>query len=192
MPQLTLHPAVQPMWPTRRAVAAVCLVLGLCAVGGPLAARTRNRAPDPARAVSAEVYTGRGYEIARTPNASQKDCQAATSDFEKLSGADFLLTETCHRGAPNGPLRTLRAKARIASLADNTRFRLSFFGGLVHQEYWILDHADDDSWLIMATPGGNYVWIMARRPALSPATLAAATARVAALGYAPDTLQFKG
>jgi apolipoprotein D and lipocalin family protein len=61
---------------------------------------------------------------------------------------------------------------------------MGFFGGLVHQEYWILDHADDGAWAIMATPGGNYVWLLARRPVLAPAVMAAALARVRQLGYA--------
>jgi apolipoprotein D and lipocalin family protein len=67
---------------------------------------------------------------------------------------------------------------------------MSFFGGLVHQEYWILDHADDDSWALMGTPGGNYVWLLSRRPAMPPASLAAALARAESLGYTPSRLMY--
>jgi apolipoprotein D and lipocalin family protein len=35
----------------------------------------------------------------------------------------------------------------------------------------------------MATPGGNYVWLLSRRPALSEAAREAAIARIRALGY---------
>ena len=100
--------------------------------------------------------------------------------------------ESCRRGGPDGSVKTLRARAKIISPRDNTRFRMSFFGGLVHQEYWVLDHADDNSWLIMATPGGNFVWLMARRPNLSTAALAAATAKVAGFGYPPGRLIYGG
>ena len=65
---------------------------------------------------------------------------------------------------------------------------MSFFGGLVHQDYWILDHADDNSWLVMGTPGGNFVWLLSRRPALPPAELAAALGHVGALGYSTARL----
>jgi len=41
-----------------------------------------------------------------------------------------------------------------------------------------LDRADDDSWAVMATPGGNYVWLLSRRPSLPPKVEAAALARV--------------
>ena len=168
--------------------AILCVSLAVLAAGPAGAAR----APNPARPESADVYSGRWYEVARTPNKLQKDCQQDTTDFEGYSDGAFAVVESCHRGGPEGPLKTLRARAKILSPGDNTRFRMSFFGGLVHQEYWVLDHAEDNSWLIMATPGGNYVWLMARRSSLPKAALATATARVAWLGYPAGRLIYGG
>lgn len=162
--------------------------LGACALAAPTMAPAA--APKPLRPVSSDVYSGRWYEIARTPNTLQKDCEGATSDFLGWSDGAFTVVDTCHHGTPAGPAKVIRARAKIVSPQDNTRFRVSFFGGLVHQEYWILDHADDGGWAIMATPGGNYVWLLSRRPVLSASVRAAALARVAALGYAPSRLIF--
>jgi apolipoprotein D and lipocalin family protein len=142
----------------------------------------------PVRPVSADLYTGRWYEIARTPNTMQKDCQGPTTDFVAGSGGDFAAVETCHRGDPSGPAKIIRVKARILHPPDNTRFRMSYLGGLVHQEYWIIDHADDNGWAVMGTPGGNYVWLLSRRPSLPPAVLAAALGRMESLGYAKSRL----
>lgn len=167
----------------RRALSGLALIATLVTAGAAVA-----WAPPPARPISEDIYSGRWYEIARTPNNMQKDCQAPTSDFTSWSGGEFLFTETCHRGTVDGPLKVVRARARLLRPGDNTRFRVSFFGGLVRQEYWILDHADDNSWLILATPGGNFVWLLARRPSLPGASLAAATSRAASLGYAPSRL----
>ncbi len=147
-------------------------------------------APAPLRPVPADLYSGRWYEIARTPNLAQKDCEGPTSDFEGWSDGTFIVVNTCHKGGPKGETRVIRAKAKIINPGDNTRFRVSFFGGLVHQEYWILDHADDDSWALMATPGGRYVWLLCRRPAMAPGSLAAAIARAGALGYATSRLVY--
>jgi apolipoprotein D and lipocalin family protein len=140
-------------------------------------------APAPAKAVPASLYSGRWYEIARTPNTLQRDCEGATSDFADFTGAAFEVIDTCHAGSPTGPAKVLRAKARMLAGSENTRFRMGFFGGLVHQEYWILDHADDGAWAIMATPGGNYAWLLARRAILPPAVMEAAMARIHQLGY---------
>ena len=67
---------------------------------------------------------------------------------------------------------------------------MRFMGGLITQEYWILDHADDNAWAIMATPGGHFVWVLARRPALEPALRAQVLGRVRALGYDVSRLMF--
>lgn len=169
-----------------RSVRPWVLAAGLLAA----APAARAMAHFPVRPVSADLYSGRWYEIARTPNTMQKHCQGATSDFRGLSAGTFTLVETCHRRTADGKAKVTRARGKIVSTSENTRFRISFFGGLIHQEYWILDHADDNSWAVMATPGGHYAWLLSRRPVLPAPVLAAALARVGALGYAPSRLVF--
>jgi apolipoprotein D and lipocalin family protein len=149
-------------------------------------------APPPAKPVSRDVYAGRWYEIARTPNRMQRDCQSPTTDFQAREDTDFTIVETCHRGPSGAVSRTLTARARILTPDDNTRFRLSFLGGLIHQEYWILDHAADNSWLLMGTPGGHFVWLLSRNPSLPPALLATAIGRAGSLGYPLAKLIYPG
>ncbi len=147
-------------------------------------------APQPVKAVAPTLFSGRWYEIARTPNMMQKDCQGSTSEFSGWSNGEFHVLQTCHEGAPLGPAKTVNAKARIIPASGNAKMKMMFFGGMVSQEYWILDHADDNAWAIMGTPGGRYVWLMSRRPVLDPATKAAALQRVHALGYDLSHLAF--
>ena len=159
------------------AVRALCLLFFL--VAPPAFAG----AVPPAKAVPESLYSGRWYEIARTPNSMQRACLGATSDFEGFSNGAFSVVDTCHEGSLTGPAKVLKAHAKMIAGSDNTRFRMAFFGGLIHQEYWILDHAGDGDWAIMATPGGHYAWLLARHPALPPAEMSAAMARLRQLGY---------
>lgn len=145
--------------------------------GGALAA-----ARPPAKPVAAEFYKGRWYEIARTPNAGQRNCQAPTTDFT-LQGAAFKVRQVCHRGSPLGEEKVFTTNGRIIDGSQNTRFTMSFLGGLRKQEYWVLDCAADGSWAIMATPGGNYVWLISRVADMPVATKAVALERVKELGY---------
>jgi apolipoprotein D and lipocalin family protein len=151
-----------------------------CAIATPALA---GRAPQPTKPVAPTVFSGRWYEIARMPNLMQKDCQGSSSDFSGWAGGAFSVIQTCHKGTPQGPAQTFNAKARILPASGNAKMKMSFMGGLLSQEYWILDHADDNNWAIMATPGGNYVWVLSRRPVLDPATRTAALQRVRTLGY---------
>lgn len=151
-------------------------------------------APPPARAVSATFYSGRWYEIARVPNFGQRDCQAPVTQFTPLGGkgdvafisstGEFAVSQVCRKGSPKGPPKTFSTKGRILPGGRNARFEMTFLGGMKTQEYWILDTAPDGGWAIMATPGGNYVWLLSRKAVMSEAAKAAAVARIRALGYA--------
>lgn len=139
-------------------------------------------APPPAKPVSADFYSGRWYEIARTPNAGQRNCEAPTTDFT-AEGTSFKVRQVCHRGSPLGEEKVFTTTGRIIDGSQNTRFTMSFLGGLKKQEYWVLDCANDHSWAIMATPGGNFVWLISRKPDMPASTKAVALERVKALGY---------
>jgi len=164
-------------------------LLGVLAASALASGVALAAAKPPAKAVPAEFYSGRWYEIARTPNAGQRNCQAPTTDFaastgKDRTGASFSVRQVCRRGSPLGPEKVFTTSGRILPDSRNTRFTLSFLGGLKKQEYWVLDRAADGSWAIMATPGGNYVWLLSRQAVMAPAAKAQAMERVKALGYA--------
>lgn len=139
-------------------------------------------APQPAHPISVSFYSGTWYEIARTPNGNQKDCQAPTSQFTSAAGGKYLMTQTCRKGSPSGAAKVFKAEGQIVPGSGNAKFKARFFG-VVNQEYWILDASAEGGWAIMATPGGNYVWLMSRKAVMAPAAKAAAIARIKALGY---------
>ncbi len=163
-------------------------LLGVLAAGALTSSLALAAAKPPAKPVPVEFYSGRWYEIARTPNAGQRNCQAPTTDFAASSARDgasarFSVRQVCHRGSPLGPEKVFTTTGRILPGSQNTRFTLSFLGGLKKQEYWVLDRAADGSWAIMATPGGNYVWLISRTPDMPVSTKAVALERVKDLGY---------
>lgn len=158
---------------------SISIAVSLLAVTGALAA-----AKPPAKAIPASFYSGKWYEIARTPNAGQRDCEAPTTEFTGKGSDSFSVHQVCRRGSASGAAKAFDTTGKILGGSQNTRFTMSFLGGLKKQEYWVLDCADDHSWAIMATPGGNYVWLLARHPVLSEGVKAQALARVKSLGYA--------
>ncbi len=145
-------------------------------------------APQPAKPIPAALYSGRWYEIARTPNARERGCKGATSEFSGMANGAFVVTDTCRRSS--GPPRVTTVKAAIVPGSRNAKFRMSLLGGLIRPEFWILDAAQSGAWAIMGTSGGHYVWVLSRQARMTPADRAGALARVAALGYPTAKLEY--
>jgi apolipoprotein D and lipocalin family protein len=171
---------------------AVCLSCG--ALGWGAAASATPQPPKavvaPTKPVAANLYTGRWYEIARTPNRMQADCQGATTEFSGWAGGAFKAVQTCHKGDATGPAQVTKVDGKVLPASQNAKMQLAMLGGLISQEYWILDHADDNRWLIMTTANQRYVWLLSRAPALSSAEKAQAMGRLQQLGFSLAHLAF--
>jgi apolipoprotein D and lipocalin family protein len=131
---------------------------------------------------------GRWYEVARSPNQIEHGCHAGGLDWTRTADG-FAVVQSCHKGAPDGPLSEWKAKARTLD-ASNAKFRMSFFGGLVSKEYWVLDQRPEQGWLILSTHDGAYLWLMSNKPTLSGAFRTEAVQRIQQLGYDIGRLEF--
>ena len=167
----------------RFALAALAACLTLAPFAG------AEAAPEPSRRIEINQMMGRWYEVARVPNALQRGCQAGASDWAPAASG-FAVVQSCHKGAPNGPLSVWKAKAVVADPATNARLRMSFFGGVVTQNYVVLDHRPDQGWLALATADGKYLWLMSTKPTLPIAVKTQALARIRQLGFDTARLEF--
>jgi apolipoprotein D and lipocalin family protein len=154
----------------------------ILAVALTLAARA-HAAPAPAKPVGPEFFTGRWFEIARSPNPNQKDCQAPTYEFTPQAAGGPRFTLTCRKGSPSGPADRLAVRVRLPKGEDLARFRVTALGGIVGADYTVLDHDEAYGWALLTMGEGQYVWLLARQPALDGPTRAALAYRIAALGY---------
>jgi apolipoprotein D and lipocalin family protein len=157
--------------------------LAAAALGSPALAAT------PPVHIELGQMMGRWYEVARTPNMLQRGCEAGTSDWTP-SAQGFAVVQACHKGAPNGPVATWKARAHVADPATNAIFKMSFFGGLVSKEYRVLDHHAAEGWLILSTDDGHYLWLMPQKPTMTAAVRTQALARIKQLGFDIGRLEF--
>ncbi len=161
-------------------------LLAIAVIAAPLTAALAAPSP-PTKAVPAALYSGRWYEVVRTPNLREQGCKVATSEFSEMAGGAFVVTETCRHAS--GAPRVSTVKAAIVPGSNNARFRMSLLGGLAHPEFWILDTAPGGDWAIMGTSGGHYVWILSRTPKMAPGERAVVMAKLAAFGYPTAKLE---
>ncbi|HEY0438203.1 MAG TPA: lipocalin family protein [Phenylobacterium sp.] len=175
----------------KRLIQSLAAAGAIAAAAGTAAAEEQKPAAPVRPIAHMEIGSmmGRWYEVARFPNSIQRGCQAGASDWIRTADG-FAVTQSCHKGAPDGPISEWKAKARVADPVSNAKFKMSFFGGLVSQEYWVLDQRPDEGWLILATHDGHYLWLMSTKPTLPQAVRSEAVARIRQLGFDATRLEF--
>jgi apolipoprotein D and lipocalin family protein len=144
----------------------------------------------PSKPVPASFFSGRWYEIARTPNSQQRDCEAPTYQFAPKTSDTLSFTLTCHKGEPAGKPQSLNVTLHLPEDDARNKFRVTAMGGIASLDYWVLDRADDGDWWILATPKNPRVWLLSRNPNVAPADKIEALARMKAMGFDPAKLEF--
>lgn len=139
------------------------------------------KAPEPKKPIEVDRFMGRWYELLYTPSSIQKDCMGAHQVWSREPSGKFTIVLTCVKGPGKGDDKTVKMSATAID-PDNNKFEASFFGGLIKQKYWVLDHADDYSWMIACTSGGNFAALLSRQPAMAPGELNTHRAGMAAMG----------
>jgi len=143
-------------------------------------------------AVDLSRYLGVWYQIANTPNWFQKKCISDTSATYTRSndGAGIEVLNACRT---QKGIEEANGYARIVDHESNSKLEVSFFSILgwrpVWGDYWIIDLAEDYSWVIVGEPGRKYAWILARTQTLEPNLQQQLEQRLADQGYDISSLQ---
>jgi apolipoprotein D and lipocalin family protein len=150
-------------------------------------------APQPKKPIdAAQFYTGRWYEIARTPMHLTDGCVAGTTDYYKTADGQLMDRDACRDGTPEGKEKTFAGPVTILN-PENTKVsvRYTVFGIFpVSKTYWMLDHGDDYRWFIVSDPSFKNVSLFTRAAQPSPDEVKALTARAQALGYDTSKLEY--
>jgi apolipoprotein D and lipocalin family protein len=174
---------------TVRAASAALLLAGSLSVHGALA--EASRAPEPLKPVDAQsFFTGRWYEIGRTPMSLTDGCVAGYTDYVR-KGEALTQRDACRDKTPTGKEKVIAGPLKILNPGQNTKVHVSYrFAGLIPiaREYWMLDHGD--GWFIQATPDMKMINIYTRDPRPTPDEVVQLTERTRALGYDPGKLEF--
>jgi apolipoprotein D and lipocalin family protein len=86
-----------------------------------------------------------------------------TAEYSLRPDGLIRVLNTCHKGSPEGRVRTAEGTAKRLFQTRATRSsRCPFFGPFFFGDYWVLDHAEDYSWSIVGEPSGKYLWLLCR------------------------------
>ena len=141
-----------------------------------------------AKHVDLKRYVGTWYEIARFPNRFQKDCVAnVTANYAERADSQIDVVNRCDE--VGGKKDEASGRARVADPATNAKLEVRFAPDwlawlpFVWANYWIIDLAEDYSYVAVGEPSREYLWILARKPVMDEATYDALVNRLAAQGF---------
>ncbi len=118
--------------------------------------------------VDVNRYMGKWYEIASFPNSFQKGCNCTTAEYE-LKDDYVKVTNTCRKDSINGKVEQAVGKATVVEGSNNSKLKVSFFWPF-KGDYWIIDLADDYSYVAVGHKSRKYLWILCRTPKMDDKT----------------------
>jgi apolipoprotein D and lipocalin family protein len=131
--------------------------------------------------VDLKQYSGKWFEIARTPNKPEKECSGNVTATYTLRDDGLELVNQClDKG---GKTKTIETHAKNLDTSANTKFNSSNFGG-----YWIIDLDKNYKYAVVGQPDHKYLWILSRSPKMDDATYQAILRRVEKMGFDPTKL----
>lgn len=159
-----------------------------------LAAGSMVLAGVPARAQKATAVPqldlnrlrGTWYQIARIPSKAEKKC--VSDSFELIAFGDaknsVQLGDSCVMKQGDSDLRGANAKQDKHG-AGKLKIKRFF---ILSRPYWVLDIAQDNSWVLMGTPNHKNLWIYSKKPTMDDTQLTELKGKASAQGFHVDKL----
>jgi apolipoprotein D and lipocalin family protein len=134
-------------------------------------------------------YLGKWYEIARFPNRFEKGCEGVTAEYALRDDGKVSVVNSCHKGAPDGPLEVAEGEAEVVSPG---KLKVTFVPWLpfAKGDYWVLHVDAGYSYSVVGEPSGKTGWILSRTPTLPAAKTEKAISVLTSMGYDTSKLEW--
>jgi len=132
--------------------------------------------------VDLERFMGDWYVIANIPTFVEKGAHNAVESYRLDDDGSIATTFTFREGGFDGPIETYHPRGFVRDTDSNAVWDMQFIWPF-EAEYRIVYLAADYSSTIIGRSKRDYVWIMAREPAIDDREMATMLAFLASQGY---------
>ncbi len=133
-----------------------------------VATMTGCQTPQPITTVASvdlERFMGDWYVIASIPTSFEKDAYNALENYRLEADGTVATTFTYNKGAFDGPLKTYTSRGFIRDDSGNAVWGMQFIWPF-KAEYRIIYLTPDYTQTVIGRSKRDYVWVMARTPAI--------------------------
>lgn len=141
-------------------------------------------------------YMGTWYQVAWIPNRFQKQCVSDTvATYRDRGDGTIEVQNRCRLagGSIDSVLGIARPPAGVSRVENGklmpARLEVSFlpawlrWAGIGWGAYWVVDLAADGRYVIVSEATREYLWVLARQPALTPADEILIKIKLQTLGF---------
>ena len=133
-------------------------------------------------------FMGDWYVIANIPTFIEKDAYNAIETYRLEDDGTVATTFRFNKGSLDGPIKKYHPRGFISDKKSNAVWGMQFVWPF-KAEYRIIFLSDDYSKTVIGRSKRDYVWIMARKPAISDEEYKAILGFLQEQGYDPKKLQ---
>jgi len=124
-----------------------------------------SNSPLPVPHVDVKAFSGLWYEIARTYNEYEKNCVAATVEYDLQEDNTYKIYNRCFEHVIGGDLIEYNGIAKPKSGHSMSKINMTYYY-IFTTEYRVIHLEDDYSAAVVADKELEQVWVMSRKPEL--------------------------
>ncbi len=154
-------------------------------------ATTGCKSPQPiptVPAVDLKRFMGDWYVIASIPTVFEKNAFNALENYRLDTDGTVITTFTYNKGAFDGPQKTFTARGFVQPESANALWGMQFIWPF-KAEYRIIFLTPDYTQTVIGRSKRDYVWVMARTPAIPSEDFDRIVELLTAVGYDVEQLQ---
>lgn len=167
-------------------LASTSLLLGAATVL--LSSCASNPAMPPVAQVDLQRFMGPWYVIASIPSYPERNAYNAVETYTLRSDGKIQTEFRYRNGSFEAEEKTMHPVGTVVKDSNNAVWGMQFIWP-IQAEYVIADLDPGYTQVIVGRSKRDYVWIMARTPAIAEAPYDALVAKVKALGYSTEGLR---
>ena len=139
--------------------------------------------------VDLKRYAGKWYSLYSIPTIFDKDTRETTTTYT-LNKDGYYNVLTCAKKGDDNKICTYTSKL-FPDDAGSGEMKAQFVWPF-KVDYWIINIADDYSWVVVGHPDHKFLFIMSRKPTMDKKLYEQLVAKCREMGYAVEKLTCQG
>lgn len=141
----------------------------------------------PVDKVDLKRFAGKWYSLYSIPTAFDKGSRETTTTYTWNAGKSYYDVLTVCKKDGDNDIHDYKSKLFQVDGTNNAEMKAQFLWPF-KVDYWVIDLADDYSYVVVGHPEHKFLFIMSRKPGIDKKTYDMLVAKCKAMGYPVEKL----